>query len=67
MKLDAKKLNYEMAKACFNVKELSEKSGVSKQTLVAARGGRRNPKPSTIGKIAKALDVNIENIIEKGD
>jgi transcriptional regulator with XRE-family HTH domain len=67
MKLDAKRLNYEMAKACMNMKELSEKSGVSKQTLVAAKAGRRNPKPSTIGKIAKALDVIIDDIIEKGD
>lgn len=65
MKIDNQRLDMAMAKACVDVKTLSELSGVSKASLAAARNKSRNPKPATIGKIAKALNVPVGDIIEK--
>lgn len=54
-----------MANACITVNELSVQSEVSRIALSKIMNGKSNPKPVTIGKIAKALNVKVEDIIEE--
>lgn len=49
------------ARACMGQKELIE-AGIPKGTL--CRALRESVKPETIGKIAKALNVDVTEIIE---
>lgn len=67
MKIDTNKVQIAMANACITSKELSELSGVSRESLTKMFNGKRNPKPITIGKIAKALNVKVESIIDEGN
>lgn len=67
MKLDSQKLLIGMANACITITELAEKSNVSRPALTRFASGKSNPKPSTIGKIAKALGVKAEDLIERGE
>lgn len=62
------KANLEMAmlRACMNPKEISKKAGISYPAFVRARN-QENVKPSTIGRIAKALNIDPAEIIEKGE
>ena len=46
------------------MEQLAMKSGVSRQTLSLARAGKRI-KTDTAAKIAVALDVDIEDLIER--
>ena len=64
MKLSQTKLLLAMANACITITELSVKSNVSRVTLTKFTTGKSNPKPVTIGKIAKALEVKVEDLIE---
>jgi transcriptional regulator with XRE-family HTH domain len=56
-----------MANACMTIGELSKKSGVSKTALSNYTTGKSNPKPATLGKIARALNVEVEDLIERGE
>ena len=67
MKLDTQKLLIEMANACMTITELAEKSSVSRPALTKITTGKGNPKPVTIGKLAKALGVKVEDLIERGE
>ncbi|QNO15315.1 helix-turn-helix transcriptional regulator [Alkalicella caledoniensis] len=67
MKLDSQKLLIGMANACITITELAEKSNVSRPALTKFTTGKSNPKPATIGKLAKALDVKVEDLIERGE
>lgn len=64
MKLDLRKLNIAMAKKCITVTELAKKSALSRITLTKVTTNRTNPKPATIGKIAKALNIQVEDLLE---
>lgn len=48
----------------WNMTELSQKSGISRQTLSAVRHGKRC-RTQTAEKIARALGVGIEEIMEE--
>lgn len=63
-KVKINKNNYELARAksCKGVKDL-EVAGISKATLCRALSGG-NIRPETAGKIAKALDCDVTEIIE---
>lgn len=63
MKVNRKKLQLAMANACLNSKDLAVKAEMPRPTLNNAITGR-SVRPATIGKIAKALDVPVEQIIE---
>jgi len=45
--------------------ELSKLSGINKVTLTRIRKERQEPKPKTVGKIAKALNVDVTELIEE--
>lgn len=62
MKIDRKKYELARAKVCKGQKDLVD-AGISKGTLCRVIGGA-NAKPETIGRIAKALGVDVTEIIE---
>ena len=66
MKVNIYKLNLAIANQCITVTDLCHKAGIAEVTLRKIRAGERNPKPATIGKIAKALNVNVQDIIAEG-
>lgn len=65
MRISSDKLHLAMANACINQYELCDKAKIGRPTLTQLKSGRRNPRPATIGKIAKALNVKVEEIIEQ--
>lgn len=65
MKLDPKKLQFLMAVKCMEVKKLSKISGLHECTISKIKIGSQNAKPVTIGKIAKALEVDVTELIEQ--
>ena len=53
-----------MAKACMDSRDLAIAASLPRPTLNNAITGR-NLRPATIGKIAKALNVPVEQILEE--
>lgn len=62
MKINRNKFELARAKTCKGLKEL-EKTGISRGTLCTAISGK-NMRPETIGRIARALGVDVTEIIE---
>lgn len=62
MRLDRQKFEIARARACMGQGDFEAK-GVPKGTLCRAMSGR-GCKPETIGKIAKALGVDVTEIIK---
>lgn len=62
MKLDRDKYLLARARACMGQKDL-EAAGITKGTLCRAIGGG-DVQPETAGKIARALGVDVTEIIE---
>lgn len=65
MKLDPHKLAIAQARACMTSQELCERAELSKTGLSLIRHGSQAPRPQTIGRLAKALDVPVEELIAK--
>jgi DNA-binding Xre family transcriptional regulator len=65
MKIDKNKLDLAMAANCISYEKLSKITGVSQVTIARMKNGSQNPRPITVGKIAKALNVKVEDLIEK--
>jgi DNA-binding Xre family transcriptional regulator len=63
MKVDRRKLEVAMARACFSTAELTAKAKMPRPTVNGIISGK-SAKPGTIGKIAKALGVDVTEIIE---
>lgn len=62
MKISKGKLELVLARGCKSITDL--RLGTSPQTLTkASKGG--NLRPSTVGRIAKALGVDVAEIIEQ--
>lgn len=64
MKVDRNKLKIAMAKACMNSGDVQKASGLKRPTLNNVITGR-GVTPATLGKVAKALGVEVEEILEK--
>lgn len=64
MKVDRQKLELAMARACVNSAELSASAGLPRPTVNNAISGR-SVRPATAGRIAKALGVDVADILEK--
>ena len=58
------KLETLLAKECMTYSDLSNKSRVSRITIQKVVNNKVEPRPATIGKIAKALGVTIQELIE---
>ncbi len=65
MKLDVKKIKIEMAKKEWNQKQLAEAAGINRATLSFMLSKKRQGYIDTWEKIAKALDVNVVELIER--
>lgn len=61
MKIDLNRLDLILARECKTMSDL--KDGVSPQTLTRIRRGEE-VKPRTLGKIARALGVDVTEIME---
>lgn len=62
MVVDFKKVELVLAQQCMNLRDL--RSAVSPQTLTRIAKGNK-VKPATVGRIAKALGVPVEQIIDE--
>ena len=56
-------LNLAMAERCMNPYDVCRKAGISYQTFRKVHNGMKC-KPTTIGKIAKALEVPVESLVK---
>ena len=63
LKLDIRKLLLLQAKACLNTNELAEKASMPRTTITNIVHGKRNATPKTIGLLARALNVEVTEII----
>lgn len=63
MKINQQKLDILMAKQCIDKMTLAEKAGLKYPTIRRACQ-REGTRPSTVGKIAKALDVDVTELLE---
>lgn len=62
MKIDLNKMSVAMANACIDAKDLREKARIPEGTYGNILKGF-NLRPSTVGKVAKALGVPAESIL----
>ncbi len=63
MYLDKKKLELAMARKCASIDNLSEMTGISVYSLTRLKNGFQKGRTKTIGLIAKALEVDVTEII----
>lgn len=63
MRLNKTKVYLLLAKDLYTQQALADRAGISRQTMSAVMNGR-NCRPELLGKIAKALEVEPEEIIE---
>lgn len=54
-----------MGEKCINNKNLCDKANISYNAFYKIKTGKSKPKIDTIGKIAKALDVDIKELLEE--
>ncbi|MFL0198296.1 helix-turn-helix domain-containing protein [Clostridium sp. WILCCON 0269] len=64
LNLNVKKLLLLQAKACLSTNELAKESTLPRTTITNITHGRRKATPKTIGLLAKALNVEIEQIVD---
>ena len=63
LKIDREKYELARARACMGQKDLVA-AGIPKGTLFGVLRGDIEARPETVGKIAKALGVDVTEIIE---
>lgn len=64
MKLNRKKLDLAKARACMDTADLAAAAGLPRPTVQNAIVGK-SVRPATLGKIAKALGVDVTEILEE--
>lgn len=60
----SKKINLIRIKQGISVTELAKKSKLAKATVSRILNNKVSARPDTIGKIAQALNVDVENFID---
>lgn len=65
MKVDRRKLELAMARACMNSADLPAAACLPRPTFQNAVVGK-NVRPATLGRIAKALNVDPAELLEEG-
>lgn len=63
LELNVKKLLLLQAKSCLNTNELAEKAKIPRTTVTNIVHGRRKATPKIIGLLAKALNVEVEQLV----
>lgn len=64
MLISKNKLESILAKECLTYSDLSSKSKVSRITIQKMVNSKVSSRPVTVGKIAKALGVTVQELIE---
>ena len=64
MKIDVKKLEILQARECINNKDLRDRAQLGYVTLTEIKQGIRNIQPKTVGKIARALNCDVTELLE---
>lgn len=64
MKINKNKYDLALANSCLSDVELSKKAGVSILTIGRIKKGSSIIRPLTVGKIAKALNVPVVELID---
>lgn len=64
LKIDSRNLEIAMAKKCFSAEQLSKLTGISTITITRIKNGIQEARPATVGKLAIALDAQVEELIE---
>lgn len=64
MVADKHKLQLAMARACMNTQDLAKAAHMPPQTINGVLR-ERSARPGTIGRIAKALGVDVEKIVKE--
>ncbi|KDE74870.1 hypothetical protein FUSO7_00375 [Fusobacterium necrophorum BFTR-2] len=65
MEINKEKLELLLARKCISGYELMQKAGLQSHTFSRIRNGFSNLRPTTVGKIAKALNVDVEEILRE--
>ena len=65
MKLDLNKLKLAQARACLSVNELVNRTGLGRATISKTLNGKVKATPKTLGLIAKALNIDVSEIISE--
>jgi transcriptional regulator with XRE-family HTH domain len=60
--LDSERLRIERARQRLTVRQLAKKAGVNPGTISELERGVREPYPATLGKIAAALNIPVEEL-----
>lgn len=63
MKANRKKLELAMARACMSTADLVKTSAMPRPTVNNVIVGK-NVSPATLGRVARALDVDVTDILE---
>ena len=63
MNIDIKKIRLAQARACFSVNELADKTKLGRTTISKILNGVTTPSLKSIGLIAKALNIDVAEII----
>lgn len=64
MKIAKSNFELAMANACITAEELSKITGISSITITRIKNGIQDARPATVGKIARALNVDVRELIE---
>ena len=65
MNLNIKRIRLEQAKQCISVNDIVSKTGLSKATVSRAINRKAKATPKTVGLIAKALSIDVTEIISE--
>lgn len=66
MRADKDKLLLAMARACMNTRDVVRETGMPEMTVKNVISGK-GVKPATLGRVAKALNIDPADILEKGE
>lgn len=64
MEINTKKLQIAMARRCMDTKDLSKKIGCTTTSIQQIVSGRRGVPIKKLGEIAKALGIDVTEILE---
>lgn len=65
MSLNLNKIKIAMARECLSVNDLVEKSGLGRATVSKIVNGKAEPTTKSLGLLAKALNVDVIEIIKE--
>ncbi|WP_324823102.1 helix-turn-helix transcriptional regulator [Sinanaerobacter sp. ZZT-01] len=67
MKIDKRRFEICLANKNLLINDVCDATGLTRTSVTLAIQGKRNTRPQTIGKIARALEVPVEEIIKKDE